>query len=415
MARTDAIVLGAGMVGVSAALHLAKRGLSVALVDRRAPGEETSYGNAGIIEGNTYFPYPFPLKPSALLKIVFKQAPEANYHLSYLPKLAPWLFAYLRHSTPEAMFDFAEQMRPLFAASIAEHEKLMRDAHSERYLRNNGWLKVYRTTRAFDGAKADLDAIAAAGIAFERLDLNGSMALEPGLSPVFERGVFWPQAASVSNPLAVTRSYAELFKSLGGVSLTGDARSLHRSDGRWRVDTSEGPVDAPVAVVALGPWAQDVLEPLGIYLPLEVKRGYHRHFRADGNKGLNRPVLDAEVGYAVVPMEQGLRLTTGAEFASRNAPPTPVQFDRLMPQARALFPLGEPIEAEPWMGRRPCFPDSKPVVGPAPGQSGLWLDYGHAHWGLTLGPVTGRLLAEMITGEVPFTDPAPYSAERFVS
>jgi D-amino-acid dehydrogenase len=167
--------------------------------------------------------------------------------------------------------------------------------------------------------------------------------------------------------------------------------------------------------VALGPWGADVLEPLGIDLPLEVKRGYHRHFKPDGNKGLNRPVLDAEVGYAVVPMEQGLRLTTGAEFAARDAKPTPVQFDRLMPQARALFPLGEPIEAEPWMGRRPCFPDSKPVIGPAPGQSGLWLDYGHAHWGLTLGPVSGRLLAEMITGEVPFTDPAPYSAERFLS
>ena len=227
---------------------------------------------------------------------------------------------------------------------------------------------------------------------------------------MFERGIFWPQAASVSNPLAVTRAYVELFKSLGGVSLTGDARSLHRSDGRWRVDTSEGPVDAPTAVVALGPWAPDVLEPLNIRLPLEVKRGYHLHFSAEGNKGLNRPVLDAEVGYAVVPMEQGLRLTTGAEFASRDAKPTPVQFDRVLPKARALFPLGKPLEAEPWMGRRPCFPDSKPVIGPAPGQSGLWLDYGHAHWGLTLGPVSGRLIAEMITGEVPFTDPAPYSA-----
>ncbi|MET0445254.1 MAG: FAD-dependent oxidoreductase, partial [Pseudorhodoplanes sp.] len=113
MARTDAIVLGAGVVGVSAALHLAKRGLSVALVDRRGPGEETSYGNAGIIEGNTYFPYPFPLKIGALLKIAFKQAPEANYHVSHLPKLAPWLFAYLKHSTREAMFEFAHRMRPL--------------------------------------------------------------------------------------------------------------------------------------------------------------------------------------------------------------------------------------------------------------------------------------------------------------
>ena len=414
MARTDAIVLGAGIVGVSAALHLAKRGLSVALVDKRAPGEETSYGNAGIIEGNTYFPYPFPLKLSALLKIAFKQAPEANYHLSHLPKLAPWLFAYLRHSRGDGMFEFAAKMRPLFAGAVAGHQELMREAGAERYLRTNGWLKVYRTAGAFNDAQPDLDAIAKAGLSFEPLDMNGSLALEPGLSPVFERGVYWPQAASISNPLAVTRAYVERFKSLGGVVLNGDARSLHRADSRWRVDTSEGPVDAASAVVALGAWASDVLEPLGIDLPLEMKRGYHRHFHPSGNKGLNRPVLDAEVGYLMAPMEQGLRLTTGAEFAARDAPPTPVQFNRLMPQARELFPIGEPIEAQPWMGRRPCFPDSMPVIGRAPGQEGLWLDYGHAHWGLTLGPVSGRLLADLMTGATPFPDPAPYRAERFM-
>src|SRR4029079_17019117 len=105
----------------------------------------------------------------------------------------------------------------------------------------------------------------------------------------------------------------------------------------------------------------------------------------------------------------------GAEFASRDAPPTPVQFDRLMDKARALFPIGELAEGEPWMGRRPCMPDSMPVIGPAPGQSGLWLDFGHAHWGLTLGPVTGRLITDLITGATPFCDPAPYAPERFLS
>ncbi len=414
MARTDAIVLGAGIVGVSAALHLARRGLSVALVDRRAPGEETSYGNAGIIEGNTYFPYPFPLKPAALLKIIFKQAPEANYHLSHLPKLAPWLFSYLMHSRGPAMLDFAHRMRPLFANAVAEHEKLMQEAGAESYLRTNGWLKVYRSVRGLEDARRDLDVIAAAGIAFEPLDTDAALALEPDLAPVFERAVFWPGAASLSNPLAVTRAYAERFKKLGGVLLEGDARSLHRAGDKWRVDTDEGAVDAAAAVIALGPWAPDVLDPLGIRLPLLVKRGYHRHFKPAGNKGLSRPVLDAEVGYLVAPMEQGLRLTTGAEFADRDAPATPVQFDRLMPQARELFPLGAPVEPEPWLGRRPCFPDSMPVIGRAPGQPGLWLDYGHAHWGLTLGPVAGRLLAEMMTGETPFTDPKPYAAERFL-
>jgi len=112
-------------------------------------------------------------------------------------------------------------------------------------------------------------------------------------------------------------------------------------------------------------------------------------------------------------MEQGIRITTGAEFAARDAAPTPVQLGRVLPAARGLFPLGEAVEDEPWIGARPCFADSRPVIGRAPGQHGLWLAYGHAHWGLTLGPVTGRLIAEMMTGATPFCDPAPYGAGRF--
>ncbi len=215
------------------------------------------------------------------------------------------------------MFEFAAKMRPLFAASIAEHEKLMREAGAERYLRTNGWLKIYRTTQAFNDAKPDLDAIAAAGLAFEPLDTAGSMVLEPGLSPIFERGIYWPQAAERQQSAGGDAGLCRAVQGAGRCDRHRRcARSLHRADGRWRVDTTEGPVDGTQAVVALGPWAQDVLDPLGIKLPLEMKRGYHRHFKPKGNKGLNRPVLDAEVGYAMVPMEQGLRLTTGAEFAS---------------------------------------------------------------------------------------------------
>src|SRR5262249_49155678 len=150
-----------------------------------------------------------------------------------------------------------------------------------------------------------------------------------------------------------------------------------------------------------------------IKLPMAVKRGYHKHFRPRGNAGLTRPVVDAEIGYCLAPMEQGIRLTTGAEFAPRDAEPTPVQFERLMPAAQGLFPLAEPVEAKPWMGSRPCFSASRPAIGPVSGSPGLWLACGHAHWGLTLGPATARLVAELVTGASPFCDPAPYSVERF--
>jgi len=413
MARLDAIVLGAGIVGTSVALQLAKRGLAVALVDRRGVGEETSYGNAGVIEGNTIFPPAFPSDPIALLRIVFKRAPEANYHLSFLPQLAPWLIKFRAASRPDRLIETARLMRPLFALALAEHEALLAEAGATRYLRKEGWLKLYRSERAFEALQRELALAQEFDIPHRALDVDGARELEPSLAPVFRHAVYWPRAASITNPLAVTQAYAARLTALGGVVMRGNARSLRRADAHWRLDTAEGPIDAKHAVVALGPFAPDVLRPLGIELPLGIKRGYHRHYRAAGNAALARPVVDIENGYCLAPMEQGIRLTTGAEFAARDTPPTPVQFDRLLPAARGLFPLGAPVEALPWMGSRPCFADSRPVIGPAPGQRGLWLAYGHAHWGLTLGPATGRLLAEIITGATPFCDPAPYGAERF--
>ena len=413
MARTDAIVLGAGIVGTSIALQLAKRGLSVALIERAGVGEQTSYGNSGVIEGSTVLPPAFPLTFRALMRVAFKRASEANYHLTFLPRVAPWLFAFRAASKPERIVETARLNRPLFAQALAEHETLMEEAGATRYLRKNGWLKLYRSERAFAALRREFDLAREFGLPLEVLDANGTQALEPSLNAVFSNAVFWPKAASLSDPLAVTRAYAARFRALGGVTLNGDARSLHRAGRGWRVETNEGGVDAPDVVVALGPWAPDLLEPLGLKLPMAVKRGYHRHFRAAGNAVLSRPVVDTENGYLITPMEQGIRLTTGVEFAARDAAPTPVQFDRLMPKARELFPFAGRADDKTWLGSRPCFADSRPVIGRAPKLPGLWLAIGHAHWGLTLGPVTGRVIAEMMMGETPFCDPAPYAAGRF--
>lgn len=414
MARTDAIVLGAGIVGTSIALQLAKRGLSVALVDRGGIGEETSYGNSGAIEGSTTYPPAFPSSLSALMRVAFKQGSDANYHFGFLPKVAPWLWAFRNASRPDRILETARLNRPLFERAIPDHEVLMQESGAARYMRKNGWMKLYRSEEGFAALQPELRLAREFGLSFEVLDATGARVLEPALNPVFERAVFWPGVVSLSNPLAVTRAYAARFSALGGVTLKGDARSLHRSGQGWRVDTEQGPLDTSEPIVALGPWAPDVLEPLGIKLPFGFKRGYHRHYKAEGNATLSRPVIDVANGYLITPMEQGIRLTTGAEFAARDAAPTPVQFDRLMPRLRELFPLGQRADDKTWLGARPCFPDSRPVIGRAPGHKGLWLAIGHSHWGLTLGPVTGRLIGEMMAGDMPFCDPAPYAAERFL-
>src|ERR1043165_1549842 len=325
MARTDAIVLGAGIVGTSVALHLVKRGLSVALVDRRGPGEETSYGNTGVIVGASVFPTAFPRSLKKLIQVGMKRAPEANYHWRDLLKVAPWLVSYYGFSSPEKLKESAVKLRPLMSRSVAEHRALLEESGAMKYLRETGWITLYRSDAAFEAMKPQLEFGAQIGVAAQPLDTDGARALEPNLNPVFRHALMWPDVASLSNPLMVTRAYAARLAALGGVVIKGDARSLHRANGRWRVDTDSGPVDAENAVVALGPWSPDVLEPLGIRVPLGIKRGYHRHFDPKGNTSLSRPVIDTEYGYALPPMEQGTPLPTGGEFESRDAAATPVQ------------------------------------------------------------------------------------------
>lgn len=178
--------------------------------------------------------------------------------------------------------------------------------------------------------------------------------------------------------------------------------------------TAEGAFEARDLVLALGPWANEWLRALGYRLPLFVKRGYHMHYASREQASLHHWLLDAESGYLLSPMQAGIRLTTGAELAPRDAPAGHAQLEAAERVARGMFPLGERRETRPWKGARPCTPDMKPIIGPAPRHAGLWFALGHAHQGFTLGPATGQLLAAMMAGEVPAIDMTPFRAERFL-
>lgn len=411
--KADVLVLGAGIVGVSTAVQLALRGRTVVLVDRRGPGEETSYGNSGVVGRSGVTPMAFPRSAAAFGKVVRQQYPGAHYHASALPALAPWLLAYWRASEPTRMMASAERLAPMTAASVEEHRRLAEMSGAEHLYRDGGWLKVYRSPSGFDAAQRQLDLARRHGINAVVMSGEEAQAAEPHLRPVFAGATLWTDLRSVSDPGGVVKAAAGLLPRFDARFVTGDARTLRAAAGGWIVDGVDGPVAAREAVVALGPWSADVLRPLGYRIPLAAKRGYHMHYAAEGNATLTRPVLDEERGYVITPMDKGIRLTTGSEFAPRDAPKSPLQLGIAEKDARELFPLAARREAEPWMGSRPCLPDMLPVIGPAPRHKGLWLAFGHQHNGFTLGPPTGRLLAEMMTGEEPFVDPGPFRAERF--
>jgi D-amino-acid dehydrogenase len=414
MARHDIVVLGAGIVGVCVALHLQKRGRSVVLLDRRGAAEETSFGNAGLIQREGVYPYGFPHDFGALLRYGFNRTIDAHYHPSALPKLAPFLWRYWHYSRPARHAEVARRYAKLIEHCVTEHEALIAEAGAGEFIRRGGWMKVFRTARERDLRFAEAERWQREfGIRHRQLDARALQEEEPYLAPVLAGALHWTDPISVQDPQDLGLAYVGLFQRLGGRFVQGDAASLEAEGEGWRLRTAEGPLQAGGAVIALGPWADVLTRSLGYHLPLAVKRGYHMHYRAAGGAKLNHPILDVERGYFMGPMRRGIRLTTGAEFALRDAIRTPVQLGRAEPIARDLFPLAERLDNEPWMGARPCTPDMLPVIGPAPKHRNLWFAFGHAHHGLTLGAVTGRLVAEMVTGEETFVDPAPYSAARF--
>jgi D-amino-acid dehydrogenase len=411
--QTDVIVLGAGMVGVSSALHLQAKGRAVALIDRRGAAEETSFGNTGLIQSEGIVPYPFPRDLTKAIRYALNLNPEAHVHWTALPRLAPLLYRYWLNSESGRLADIARAFMPFARNCLAEHEALMREANITSRMRRTGYLRLYRTANELDIAvRADAEANAVYGVNYRPLAEREIRELEPHLKGSFVGAIHMPDPVSVDDPGAVGKAYAELFVRRGGRFLRGEARTLEAVASGWKVETSEGPISARDTVIALGAWSGDVLAKFGIRIPLFVKRGYHMHYRAEGNATLSRPVVDSEAGYAITATTRGIRLTTGVEFARRDAAPTPVQLGKVEPMARRLFPLTERVDPAPWLGPRPCLPDMLPVIGCAR-RNGLWLNFGHHHWGFTQGPVSGRLLAEIMTGATPFTDPAPYRADRF--
>ena len=409
---SDVMVLGAGIVGVTLALKLQDFGHQVTLIDRNTPGAGTSFGNAGLIERSSVFPYAFPRDLRTLIAYALQQKPAAHYHWQALPSLLPWLGSYWRHSSPQHYPAAIAGALPLIEHSWSEHEPLIRAAGASSLVNHHGWIKVWRTEESEQSSLQQATASREYGLnvrVLSRAELNEK---EPALSPELRGGVHYPDSRQIQDPQDLTTAYLQLFRQRGGNFMHGDARRLEYRDTRWHVPAQNGPASAPHAAVALGPWGEELARQLGYRLTMGVKRGYHMHFGSDASP-LTHVIVDVDHGYALAPMKKGIRLTTGAEFTHRDAPATPVQLNTLEPIARRLHPLGDQLDALPWMGSRPCTSDMLPVIGPAPAHPGLWFCFGHAHHGLTQAASSGRLLAEMISGRDTYVDPAPYRIDRF--
>ncbi len=410
--RRHVIVLGAGMVGTSTALQLALRGQDVTLVDHQAPGRETSYGNAGLIQSEAVRPYAFPTDFPTLWAVASRRGNAVRYRPGALPRLAPRLYRYWRNSLQRNYGPVAEAYAALIRHATAEHALLLGNTGADDLIRRVGWRQIFRDRRQWAAFATEARAVADLhGLAMSVTDGDELAQAEPALRRRLAGSIHWQDPWSVRDPGALVERYAQRLRDLGGRVLLGDALTLQRQGAGWRIAAGGGIVEADAAVVSLGPWSDGFVRRLGYDLPLFVKRGYHRQFACATPPAT--ALLDMRNGVMLAPMQDCLRVTTGAEFAMLADKPSPVQLGRSETYARELLAFEAPTADPVWMGARPCTVDMLPVIGPAPRHAGLWFNFGHGHQGHTLGPVSGRVIAEMICGEPPLVASEPYRASRF--
>lgn len=407
-------VVGAGMVGVSCALALQRRGVQVTLIDRSLPGSETSHGNAGVLAPSSLIPFNNPSLWGQLPGLLRGRNPGFRYSVPYLAGQWNWARQFVWNARPQAFERTVEALHALIGHSRRIHHEWLAQAGVRHRLRDDGWLFLYRTEAAWQASAWARTLYARHGVAFENLGPEGLRALEPALQPVFAKGVWFPGAGSVDDPGEVVRAYARCFTQRGGQWVQTQVDDVQRTHEGWAVHGASAPVcEVDQVVLALGPFSKAFVEQRGwMRLPLAFERGSHMHY-TPGPVALQRPVYDTAGGYVLSPMARGWRLTTGVELNARDAPVSETALTQAEAKARQALVLGARLDTQAWQGSRPTLPDSRPMMGACPGQAGLWLALGHQHIGLSTGPGSGELLASLMTGEQPFMDPRPFAPDRF--
>ena len=407
------VVIGAGMVGVSAALWLQESGHEVTLVDRGDPGRGTSFGNAGIFATYACIPINSPRRIVDTPSMLFDPASPLSIQWSYLPRFLPWALRFLSACRPGRVRATVAALGAILAQAEEGFRPLARRAGIESLLGPAGALYVYESEESWRRDRRNRERRRACGVTMRELDPSEVYELEPALANVVHRGIHLEDVFYLRNPHAVVDRLARAFVQWGGRLRRADVRSIGNGlPGLLEVVSAGERLAADRVVIAAGSWSKRILGRLAEHIPLDTERGYHVMFPEAGSL-LRRPVAPVDGGFFMTPMEGGLRAAGTVEFAGLDAPPRPARSEAIAAAARRLLPdLGEP--AESWLGFRPTLPDSLPAIGPLPSDPRILCAFGHQHLGMTLGGITGKLVAELVDGtKPPSVDLTPFRPDRF--
>jgi D-amino-acid dehydrogenase len=411
--RKTVAVIGAGIVGVATAIWLQRDGHDVVLIDRKGPGEGTSHGNGGVLAACAIVPVTVPGLLARAPRMLLDPQQPLFLKWGYLPRLAPWLLRYLRHANAASARARAAALVPIIADSLADHQALAEGTGAERWLVPSDYLFLYSDRAAYARDGFGWSVRKAHGFDWEEMEEPALRAYDPVWGKDVGFGVRLGSHGRIADPGRYVKQLAAHAVANGARLLIGEVTDLARENCRVtgvRMGGETVPCDA--AVIATGVWSGPLARKLGIDVPLESERGYHLELW-EPNMMPRSPVMLASGKFVVTPMEGRLRLAGVVEYGGLEAAPSRAPFALLERHIRAAIPGLVWRRSAEWMGHRPVMADSVPVIGEAPGLACAFLGFGHDHVGLTGGPKTGRILAQLIAGRRPNIDLAPYSPARF--
>ncbi|MEO3472344.1 FAD-dependent oxidoreductase [Roseomonas sp. CAU 1739] len=409
----DVAIIGAGVVGIATACHLAEEGRRVLLIDREEPARGASFGNAGGLAFSDVMPLASPgimrKAPGWLLDPLGPLAiPPA-----YLPRIAPWLWRFWRASRPDrvraSMVAQAAMMRLAREAMGA----LVSRAGLGDMLRSDGVLELHESEAEWRASLPGWETRAREGIAFEHLRGEAIAALQPGLSPRFGFATFVPGWQNVADPYRFALGLLDHAQRRGAILRRGRVLAVEAVGDGARIAIEGGDaIAARQAVIAGGAWSRPLARALGDDVPLETERGYNTTL-PPGAFDLRRQLTFPGHGFVISPIGGGVRVGGAVELGGLTRPPNFRRAEAMLGKAARFLPGLRTAGGTQWMGFRPSLPDSLPVIGPSRASARIIHAFGHGHLGLTQSAATGRLVADLVAGRVPSIDIAPFSAQRF--
>ena len=412
---TEIAVIGAGVVGLAIAHRLALQGHDVVILDPNDPGSGASYGNAGTIADYAVLPVGTPAVLKNLPQLLFDTSSPLSIRRAAILALAPWLLRFLRQSLPGAAARNAAAIATLVTDAGTRWRDLAAEIGGEDILQARGCLYLYETAAAFRAAGADMAHRRSFGISADLLSPAELAAMEPGL-PAMQGAAFFPNALFLSDPGIMVGILAAAARGAGVHHQQACITNLMPRETEVVLRGDGIRITARKVVIAAGAYSRGLARMAGDRIPLDTERGYHVEYdlrRGNGNADrLTRPACPTSRGFYLCPMAGRLRVAGTVELGGLDPTPSPHRIAMLDRGARAMFP-DLPAPSRSWLGFRPSLPDSLPVIGPSKASARVFHAFGHGHIGLTLAPVTARIITDMITGRAPPVDPAPFRAARF--